>query len=127
MPCLPASVRPSGLQAPCEGWASQRYGVQVKVFGKQMRIGSRFHDVTSAEKVAKAFRMVRRQRMQYLLPPLPPQTTHLLALALSSLLARLITHACSGRPPQRTRFQCFRRRFTVTDSPLNDSAWLTAP
>ena len=36
----------------------ERYGVKVKCFGKQIRIGSRFQDVESAAKVANAFKEV---------------------------------------------------------------------
>jgi hypothetical protein len=36
----------------------KRYGVKMKFGGKQLRIGSRFADVSSAKRVAEAFRLI---------------------------------------------------------------------
>ena len=76
-PKLPANVvycpsHKAGLE--------MRYGVKVKIFGKQVRLGSRFADVESAQHVSQAFTAMVVKDRERLTLTLDEQSWKLVAL-----------------------------------------------
>lgn len=55
---LPRNVVRIHHPGPADARVPVRYGVTVKIFGKQTRLGSRFTDIKSAQRVALAFHRV---------------------------------------------------------------------